>query len=174
MEPTHLTANSVRFETVMGTSVLRWSDKGLTAVWLPPCQLDAPDQVSQTPPFVSAAITRIQLHLAGKPQSFADLPVDLSQTPEFSRRVYERVKEITAGSVLTYGDVARELGKPGGARAVGHAMSRNPLPLVVPCHRVVAKDGGLGGFSAPGGVQTKQKLLDMEGATLPNAPAKLN
>ena len=84
----------------------------------------------------------------------------------FRRRVWEATAHVPYGQVVTYGDVAARAGRPGGARAVGQAMAHNPLPLVVPCHRVVSANGGLGGFSAPGGVELKRRLLALEGVTV--------
>ena len=83
--------------------------------------------------------------------------------PAFNRRVYELARTIPPGSTMTYGEVARRLGSPGMARAVGQALGRNPYPIVVPCHRVLAADGRMGGFSAPGGVATKRRMLEIEG-----------
>lgn len=164
---TNISGNLIRFDTAMGPMAVSWSVLGLTGVWLPPCDVTASPASGDLPEFVSKAIRRAQLHLAGNAQSFDDIPVDLSHSTDFCRQVYDKVRAIGPGNVLTYGDVARELGKPNGARAIGLAMARNPMPLVIPCHRIVAKNGQLGGFSAPGGVETKRKLLDMEGATLP-------
>src|SRR5262249_51133598 len=89
--------------------------------------------------------------------------------PPFERRVLEIARTIPRGATLRYGDIAARLGEPD-AREVGQAMGRNPFPPIVPCHRVVAADGKLGGFSAPGGVNTKLRLLAMEGALAPEEP----
>ena len=99
---------------------------------------------------------------------FADLawypgPVDLSRVGPFQRRVLEQLRRIPRGEVRTYRDIAREIGHPGATRAVGTACARNPVPLVIPCHRVVRSDGGLGGYSLRGGVALKRRLLAQEG-----------
>jgi methylated-DNA-[protein]-cysteine S-methyltransferase len=96
---------------------------------------------------------------AGEPHPL-DFPVDLSSGTPFQRRVWETVSAIPYGQTMTYGQVAWEVGCPKGARAVGQAMGKNPVPLVVPCHRVVGSNGGLGGFG--GGLDLKRRLLDME------------
>lgn len=93
-------------------------------------------------------------------------PMEFPSVSEFRRRVWELTAQIPYGEVVTYGGVATRAGRPGAARAVGQAMAHNPLPLVVPCHRVVAANGGLGGFSAEGGLQLKRRLLGLEGVTL--------
>lgn len=90
-------------------------------------------------------------------------PVDLSLVGPFQRRVLEQLRHIPRGEVRTYRDIAREIGQPGATRAVGTACARNPVPLIVPCHRVVRSDGGLGGYSLRGGVALKQRLLEREG-----------
>lgn len=90
-------------------------------------------------------------------------PVDLSLVGPFQRRVLEQLRHIPKGEVRTYRDIAREIGQPGATRAVGTACARNPVPLIVPCHRVVRADGGLGGYSLRGGVALKQRLLEREG-----------
>lgn len=92
--------------------------------------------------------------------------VDLSMVRPFERRVLEQLRRIPRGQVRTYRDIAREIGQPGATRAVGNACARNPVPLIIPCHRVVRSDGGLGGYSLPGGVAVKRKLLEQEGADL--------
>lgn len=96
-------------------------------------------------------------------------PVDLARVGPFEREVLAALRRIPAGEVRTYGDIARAVGQPGAARAVGTACARNPVPLLIPCHRVVRSDGGLGGYSLTGGVGLKRRLLDAEGA-LPNPP----
>src|SRR4029453_17011519 len=91
--------------------------------------------------------------------------LDMEQVPAFERRVYEAARRIPAGKTLSYGEIAGQLGVPGSARAVGRALGRNPFAIVVPCHRVVAAGGKLGGFSASGGVHTKRRMLEIERAS---------
>jgi methylated-DNA-[protein]-cysteine S-methyltransferase len=90
--------------------------------------------------------------------------LDMSGVPPFHRRVYQLIRTIPPGETMSYGEVATLLGSPGAARAVGQALRRNPFALVVPCHRVVAAGGRLGGFSANGGLATKVRLLALEAA----------
>jgi len=104
----------------------------------------------------------IDSYLAGKEVDLARVPVDLSHQPEFRRRVQEACRCIPYGMKLSYAELAARAGHPLAARAVGSAMSNNPVPLLVPCHRVVRSDGKLGGFSAPEGVRLKERLLAME------------
>jgi len=92
-----------------------------------------------------------------------DQQVDLRGCTAFVRSVYRRCRQVRRGEVISYGALARAVGRPGAARAVGLAMSRNPCALVVPCHRVIASDGGLRGFSAPGGTALKRRMLALEG-----------
>ncbi len=91
-----------------------------------------------------------------------DVPVDFSPLSPFQRKVLSACAEIGYGRTMTYGQLARRIGSPHAARAVGGALARNPIPLVIPCHRVIAGDGSLGGFSAPQGVTLKRRLLDLE------------
>jgi methylated-DNA-[protein]-cysteine S-methyltransferase len=90
--------------------------------------------------------------------------LDLSRVPEFDRQVYIETRSIPPGETLTYGEIATRLGDTGMSRAVGQALGRNPFAIIVPCHRVVAAGGKSGGFSAVGGVETKRRLLEIEGA----------
>lgn len=108
-------------------------------------------------------LDRVAAHLGTGDDPLADVPVDLSGEPPFHRRVLARLRKVPPGETVTYGDLAAEVGRPGGARAVGNAVASNPVPLVVPCHRVVAADG-LGGYGAGKGVETKRRLLKIEGA----------
>ena len=110
----------------------------------------------------TALITKLQRHLAGTPQDFLDAVIDLSAASAFNRSVYRTVRRVPAGAVISYGQLAEQAGNPRAARAVGTALARNPCPILIPCHRVVRSDGGLGEFSAPGGVQTKRWLLARE------------
>ena len=102
-------------------------------------------------------------YFEGKPAKFA-VDIDLSEVPTFQRMVLEACGRIPYGKTASYVDLARAVGNPGAARAVGGAMAHNPLPLVVPCHRVVRSDGSLGGFSSPRGIKDKKRLLHLENA----------
>jgi methylated-DNA-[protein]-cysteine S-methyltransferase len=162
------------FETALGRCAIGWTVRGVAAVRLPGSS-DASVRAalrrrvgateSAAPPRdVRLAIDGIAALLSGEASDLSTVPVDLSGAQPFDRRVYAAARSIRAGQTRTYGELAAALGEPGEARAVGAAMARNPVPLVVPCHRVVAADGRLGGFSAPGGVATKRRLLAIEGA----------
>jgi len=122
---------------------------------------------SSAPPAIERAIVRLVALLGGERDDLADIALDWTGVPEFNRRVYEIARGVRPGATLTYGDVATRLGAPGAARAVGHALGENPFPILVPCHRVLAANGRLGGFSAPGGASTKRRLLEIEGAVQP-------
>jgi len=104
--------------------------------------------------------------LGGKAQDFSDVTLDLGGTGLFARRVYEAARNIPAGETRTYGEIAKALNQPAAAQAVGQALGRNPIPLIIPCHRVVAACGKAGGFSAHGGRSTKARILEIEGVTL--------
>jgi len=121
---------------------------------------------STPPPFVQHAIEGIIALLEGEARDLSDVPLDLDDVPEFHRKVYDAARTIKPGTTLSYGEIAARLGEPDSARAVGQALGRNPIPIIVPCHRVLAADGGTGGFSAPGGTSTKLRLLVIEGARL--------
>ncbi|WP_338777392.1 methylated-DNA--[protein]-cysteine S-methyltransferase [Streptomyces sp. DG1A-41] len=112
-------------------------------------------------PLLADAIRQVAAYLAGGRRDF-DLPLDWSLTSGFNREVLrELASGVPYGTVVGYGDLARRVGQPGAAQAVGMAMGANPLPVVVPCHRVVESGGGIGGFG--GGMETKRKLLALEG-----------
>ena len=112
------------------------------------------------------ALKQVQEYLEGKRTTF-DLSLDMSRMSEFQRRVLGIALKIPRGKVLTYGDVAKAIGKPQASRAVGQALGHNPVPIVIPCHRVLGSDGSLHGYSGGGGIKTKAWLLQLEGATLP-------
>ena len=106
---------------------------------------------------------QIRRYLTGERTAF-DAPVDLSGLTAFQRQVLQAVSRVPRGKVVSYAELARRIGRPRAARAVGQALGRNPVPLVIPCHRVLASDGSLGGYSGRGGVRTKRALLQLEGA----------
>ena len=110
------------------------------------------------------AIDAIMALLRGEASDLSAVPLDMEGLPTFDRRVYEVARAIPPGGTLSYGEIAARLGEPGAAREVGRALGQNPFAIVVPCHRVVAAGGKLGGFSANGGVATKLRLLALEGA----------
>lgn len=116
------------------------------------------------PPSIAGIIRKVQKHLHGDVQDFRDIVVDLTVAGPFARQVYEAARTIPAGRTTTYGELAKAIHRPAAARAVGQALGRNPIPLIIPCHRVLARGGKPGGFSAHGGVETKAKLLEIEGA----------
>jgi methylated-DNA-[protein]-cysteine S-methyltransferase len=171
------------FETAIGWAGVAWADRGLVGVYLPEADPQNarrsflrrfPDAVEAPPTEAAAhAIAEIRDLLAGKPVDLLDIPIDIARVPEFNARVYEIARAIPPGETLTYGEIAVKLGDRLLARDVGAALGKNPWPIVVPCHRVTAAGGKLGGFSARGGVNTKVKLLALEGAkVLEPAPAK--
>jgi methylated-DNA-[protein]-cysteine S-methyltransferase len=156
----------VTFETALGRCAIRWSDAGITQVLLPgpgvarAIDFEAPRHV---PPFVGRAIDGITAVMAGQPADLREVPLDEAGIDDFRRDVYHGTREIAAGRTRTYGEIARAIGRPDAAREVGLALAQNPFPVIIPCHRVVAADGGLRGFSAPGGIATKRRMLELEG-----------
>jgi methylated-DNA-[protein]-cysteine S-methyltransferase len=174
---TSTTSSFCLFQTAIGSCAIAWSDRGVTSVWLPELTEQHtrarvarrfPHALESTPPpFVSHAITGIVALLDGDRRDLIDIPLDFDDSvPEFHRRVYEVARTIGPGRTLSYGEIAARVGEPDAARAVGQALGRNPIPIIVPCHRVLAANGGTGGFSAPGGTATKLQLLAIEGARL--------
>ena len=123
------------------------------------------------PATVSAALADVAALLAGEHRSLLDIDLDMRAIPDFDRRVYELARTVAPGETITYGEIARSLGEePMRARDVGQALARNPFAPIVPCHRVVAAGGQLGGYSAPGGAATKRWLLELEGAAIVAPP----
>ncbi len=164
------------FDTAIGRCGLIWTDRGLAGVQLPEGDEAAtrarigrrwPGAEPAAPPAeMLAAMQEITALLAGERRDLGGIALDLEGVPPFHRRVYEVARAIPPGATLTYGEISARLGDPGAARAVGQALGQNPWPLVVPCHRVLAADGKLGGFSAVGGAEFKRRLLLIEGAPL--------
>ena len=126
-------------------------------------QLDPLARTERSPEALASIAGQLRDYFEGSRASF-DVPVDLSRVTPFQLGVLQAVRTIPAGTVWTYGQMARAIGKPQASRAVGQALGRNPVPVVVPCHRVIASDGSLGGYSGGGGLASKRLLLDLEGA----------
>ncbi len=156
------------FPTPLGVASVWWNDHGLTRFHLPDLNAKIIGGTAPlAPAMIESVIHRVQDHFAGKLHDFADVALDWSQVTPFQKKVYVAAQVVKAGHTTTYGDIARQLNLgPEGARAVGVALGANPWPLIVPCHRVVAADGKMTGFSAPGGIQTKTRLLGLERAEL--------
>jgi methylated-DNA-[protein]-cysteine S-methyltransferase len=165
------------FPTALGHAAIAWGGGGVSGVWLPEPDAAAarrrvarrlPSAREAVPPVeIREAISRITELLAGAPADLTGVALDLERVPEFHRRVYAVARTVRAGETTTYGEIAARLGDRSLARDVGRALGANPFPLVVPCHRVLAANGKAGGFSAPGGVSTKLRLLEIEGARAP-------
>jgi methylated-DNA-[protein]-cysteine S-methyltransferase len=161
------------FDTAIGECGVAWSDRGLVGVQLPEAsEAETRERMLQrfpaaaeiAPPHkVQLAIDNIVALLCGEPSDLSAIELDMEDVAAFHRRVYEVARAIPPGSTLAYGDVAMRIGAPGAARAVGQALGHNPFPIVVPCHRVVAARGKIGGFSAHGGTATKRRMLAIEG-----------
>jgi methylated-DNA-[protein]-cysteine S-methyltransferase len=162
------------FQTAIGPCGIAWSARGVAGVQLPeggepetrarlrrrfPDARDAPP-----PPPVRRAIDGIVALLRGEPSELEAVTLDLDGVSAFHRRVYEVARAIPPGTTLSYGEVAARMGAPGSAREVGQALGQNPFAIIVPCHRVLAANGRVGGFSARGGVRTKLRLISSERA----------
>ena len=161
------------FETPIGTCAVAFTARGIARVGLPEAsraalraRFDAAADRTDgpLPAGVRRAVDAMAAHLGGDLQDLASLPVDLETLADFDARVYDLARRIPAGSTRTYGELAVELGGPRLAQAVGQSLGRNPVPLIVPCHRVVRAGGEPGGFSAAGGTALKLRLLAIEGA----------
>lgn len=164
------------FETPIGQCGIAWSARGLTGVQLP--QLDEAGTRARMvrrfphcsenlapPPPVRAAIAALVALLHGEPRApvdLSDIVLDMDGVPPFHQRVYALARGIAPGNTVTYGEMARQLGDPGAARAVGQALGHSPFAPVVPCHRILAAGGRPGGFSANGGTRTKLRMLLIE------------
>jgi methylated-DNA-[protein]-cysteine S-methyltransferase len=176
------------FDTPLGQCGIAWRDDGpsvvrpaVTLLQLPAATAERTESriarasgargPSAPPAVIAEIIERLRKHLEGEAQDLRDILVDLTGADDFARRVYEAAREIPPGQTRTYGEIAKALGQPREAQAVGQALGKNPIALIIPCHRVVAAGGKPGGFSAHGGRATKASLLAVEGA--PTAPIQL-
>ena len=169
------------FDTAIGPCGIVWGERGITGVQLPMGSEhktrkrihqrngDLPE--AEPTAEVRCAIDAIKELLMGKPNDLSGVVLDLDGVPEFNRGVYDIARTIPPGKTMTYGDIAKKLGGVELSRDVGQALGRNPCPIVVPCHRVLAAGDKPGGFSANGGVVTKLKMLQIEGAVVNHTPS---
>jgi methylated-DNA-[protein]-cysteine S-methyltransferase len=169
--------------TALGAFGVVWTDGGILRMWMHARSVEStrasirrafPGAGAATqPPTIAAAIADVARLLDGDPRDFDAVELDMSSIPDFDRRVYHVARTIAPGTTMTYGAIASALGEePMRARDVGQALARNPYAPIVPCHRVVAANGRLGGYSAPGGVATKRRLLEIEGAGIVDSSAE--
>jgi methylated-DNA-[protein]-cysteine S-methyltransferase len=164
------------FDTAIGRCGIALSVQGVAGVQLPQAnEQETRERMLQRfpaageappPPEARRALDQIVALLDGKPSELCSITLDMDGVPPFHRRVYEVARSISPGATLSYGGIASRLGAPRAARAVGQALGQNPFPIVVPCHRVLAAGGKIGGFSAHGGVTTKRRMLAIEGAQM--------
>ncbi|MBK9990021.1 MAG: methylated-DNA--[protein]-cysteine S-methyltransferase [Verrucomicrobia bacterium] len=165
--------NTASFPTAFGRCAIAWNDKGLTRFNLPDSDAIT-DEETLPPNWVVAVMTRVQRHFDGDLQDFADVRFDFSHVTPFQERVYTAALAVKPGETHTYGWLASAIGRgPAASRAIGAALGRNPWLLLVPCHRFIGANGRLTGFSAPGGIVTKQRMLALERSELPLAVAPL-
>ena len=165
----------------MGACGVAWSAEGLLRLQLPEADRGVTERrlgqgaarAQQPPAAMQRAIDDVRRYLDGEAVDFTAIALDLTGVGEFHRRIYAAARGIGWGATATYGELARRVGVPGATRAVGQAMGRDPVPLIVPCHRVLAAGGAIGGFSAHGGARTKQRLLALEGVRLASDTPRL-
>jgi len=169
------------FETAHGFAALAWNAGGVSSFRLPAASAEETRRslLRRLPDAIEADLSRemaivvdaAKRYFEGERVDFSNVPVDLGQRGRLFAQIYDVVRRLGWGETTTYGGVAKAIGEgPEVARDVGQAMAKNPVPLIIPCHRVLAAGGKLGGFSAPGGSATKQRMLEMEGR--PAAPAQ--
>jgi methylated-DNA-[protein]-cysteine S-methyltransferase len=160
------------FDTAIGPCGVAWSEHGLRRLQLPESDRAATERrlsasaasaTGAAPAEIDQLIADIRDYMTGHSVDFAAVAIDLTDVEPFEAKVYAAARAVAWGQTVSYGELARRTGSPGAARAVGRALARNPVPVVVPCHRILAKGHRIGGFSAPGGTFTKERLLALEG-----------
>jgi methylated-DNA-[protein]-cysteine S-methyltransferase len=134
------------------------------------CRLLSESQLAEQPQWLRDVVHRLERYADGEPVEFADVPLSLDHLTPFARRVVAACRRVGWGQVSTYGELAAQCGSPGAARAVGSVMAKNCFPLIVPCHRVLAAGGSIGGYSAPAGLRMKRRLLAMESSRAVSLP----
>ena len=162
------------FETAMGFCAIAWSAAGVARFQLPTKGAEAAERMMRRRAFgaepgpppedIAAVIEAAKRYFDGEEIDFSQVPVDLADQDAFFAQIYDALRRVGWGGTTTYGELAKEVGAGRDrARDVGEAMAKNPAPLIIPCHRVLAAGGKIGGFSAPGGSKTKARMLELEG-----------
>jgi methylated-DNA-[protein]-cysteine S-methyltransferase len=172
------------FETASGSCGIAWSSVGITRLQLPARSAEAAQRMllrrlpgaepGAPTPEVAEAVAAVKRYFEGEETDFSGFKLDLGDQDAFFKQIYDAARQVGWGRTTTYGTLAKELGAgPEAARDVGQAMADNPVPLIIPCHRVLAAGGKVGGFSAPGGAAAKIRMLELEGVHLePAQPAQ--
>ena len=170
------------FETAHGYCGIAWGANGIMRFRLPDSTAEIAERnfrrrlpldarLANPPADVEAVIARTRRYFTGEQIDFSDVKLDIAEETDLFRRIYGALRRVPYGGTTTYGTLAKELGEgPEVARDVGQAMASNPVPLIIPCHRVLAAGGRLHGFSAPGGLATKRRLLEIENARVGDEP----
>src|SRR6478609_881976 len=168
------------FETKLGFAAIAWNDAGVTRFNLPGPKETATNRLggatpAEPPPQIAPIVEQAQRYFAGERIDFDAIGLDLSSVDPFHRSIYDALRKVGFGETVTYGELAKRAGAaaPQAAQDVGIAMARNPVPLIIPCHRVLAAGGKLGGFSAPGRTEAKERMLALEGVFVGNQPRLL-
>ncbi len=173
-----MTTHYTIFETALGFAGLAWTEAGITRFQLPSATAEATTRnllrrtpgatSSEPPPHIARAVESATRYFAGEKIDFSDLTLDLNGQDELFREIYCAARCVGYGETTTYGGLAKAIGRSDweAARDVGQAMAKNPVALIIPCHRVLAAGNKIGGFSAPGGAETKAKMLELEGVNL--------
>lgn len=170
------------FETALGFAGIAWSEDGLIRLSLFQRDRAAVERrmerlelvggdVADGPGWVAALVADIRAYAEGEPVDFSAVPVDLAGVDDFRLAIYASARRLGFGETTTYGELAARAGHAGLSRETGQALGSNPVPLVIPCHRILAAGGRIGGFSAPGGAATKERMLALEGVRLGPPPA---
>src|SRR5258707_1490466 len=163
------------FDTAFGPCGIAWSERGVVRLQLPESDRAATERrlkarsggaPAEPSTRMMEAIVDLQRYMRGNKVDFTAVSLDVVIDEPFRQRIYEELRLVPWGETVTYGELARRMGAPGEARDVGQAMGRNPVPIIVPCHRVLAAGNKVGGFSAYGGAFTKERLLSLEGVTV--------
>ncbi len=174
------------FSTALGFMGIAWNERGLIRLCLPQSSADSLErrllrlesvpgkrfEDGTAPGWVGELVEAIKAYAAGETVDFSTVPVDLDGVDDFRLAIYDAARKLAFGETTTYGELARRAGHTGLARETGAALGANPVPLVIPCHRITAVGGKIGGFSAPGGSATKEKMLAMEGVRVGPPPSK--
>ncbi len=178
---THYTA----FETALGFAGLAWNETGVIRFQLPSASAEATTRhllgrvsgtgATEPPPKIAKTVVAVKRYFAGERVEFSDVALDLAGQSELFCTIYGAARGVGYGTTTTYGELAKAIGRTDweAARDVGQAMAKNPVALIIPCHRVLAAGGKIGGFSAPGGAETKEKMLALEGVRLRPKQASL-